>query len=89
MLTIVTIIFIVLQVLIVNWMYNHYDDSLEPVNIKIQGIAALIFFNVSIHHGNNCMEARMAVLKIIAITALVSLVMWTNHWVIEETEVDE
>ena len=31
----------------------------------------------------------MAVLKIIAITALVSLVMWTNHWVIEETEVDE
>ena len=43
MLTIVTIIFIVLQVLIVNWMYNHYDDSLEPVNIKIQGIAALIF----------------------------------------------
>lgn len=27
--------------------------------------------------------------NIITVTALLLLVMWTNHWVIEETEVDE
>lgn len=43
MLTIVSIIFIALQVLIINRMCNHYDDGLEPSKIKIQGIAAMIF----------------------------------------------
>lgn len=42
-----------------------------------------------IHHSYNRMEARMVVLKIIAIIAFVLLVMWTNRWQIEETEVDE
>lgn len=31
----------------------------------------------------------MVILKIIAMIALVSLVTWTNHWEIEELEVDE
>ena len=35
------------------------------------------------------MEARMVVLKIITVIALLALVTWTNHWVIEETEMDE
>ena len=31
----------------------------------------------------------MVVLKIITVIALLALVALTNHWVIEETEVDE
>ena len=31
----------------------------------------------------------MVILKIITIIALVLLVMWTNHWEIEESEVYE
>ena len=41
MLTIVSVMFIVLQVLIVNWLYNHHDDCLEPLKFKNQGIAML------------------------------------------------
>ena len=42
MLTIVSVIFIVLQALIANWLYNHHDDCLEPLKFKNQGIAMLI-----------------------------------------------
>ena len=42
MLTIVSVIFIVLQVFIVNWLYNHHDDCLEPLKFKNQGIVMLI-----------------------------------------------
>lgn len=31
----------------------------------------------------------MGIVKIITVIALVTLVTWTNHWAIEEGEVDE